>query len=78
MKIGVLKEIKDNEKRVAVTPGVISKIKKLGYEIFVEHDSGIQASFYNEQYVESGAEISSKEEIYKCDLLLKINKPTHD
>ena len=78
MKIGVLKEIKDNEKRVAVTPGVISKIKKLGYEIFVEHDSGIQASFYNEQYVESGAEICSKEEIYKCDLLLKINKPTHD
>ena len=35
MKIGVLKEIKDNEKRVAVTPGVISKIKKLGYEIFL-------------------------------------------
>ena len=47
MKIGVLKEIKDNEKRVAITPGVIPKIKKLGYEILVERDSGIQAGAYN-------------------------------
>jgi NAD(P) transhydrogenase subunit alpha len=78
MKIGVLKEIKDNEKRVAITPGVIPKIKKLGYEILVERDSGIQAGAYNEQYTKSGAKICSKEEIYKCDLLLKINKPTHD
>jgi NAD(P) transhydrogenase subunit alpha len=78
MKIGVLKEIKDNEKRVAITPGVIPKIKKLGYEILVERDSGIQASAYNEQYTKSGAKICSKEEIYKCDLLLKINKPSQD
>lgn len=78
MKIGVLKEIKDNEKRVAITPSVISKIKKLGFEIYVEKDSGIEASLYDELYSTSGAEICSKEEIYNCDLLLKINKPTSE
>ena len=78
MKIGVLKEIKDNEKRVAVTPSIISKIKKLGFEILVEKDLGVKASLYNEQYKQSGAIVCSKEEIYQCDLLLKINKPTYD
>ena len=78
MKIGVIKEIKDNEKRVAITPGIISKIKKLGFDVLVEKDLGLQANIYNEQYVERGANVCSKEEIYKCDLLLKINKPTHD
>ena len=78
MKIGILKEIKDNEKRVALTPSIISKIKKLGFEIFVEKDLGLEASLYNEQYKDSGALVCSKEEIYQCDLLLKINKPTHD
>jgi len=78
MKIGVIKEIKDNEKRAALTPGIISKIKKLGFDVLVERDLGLQASIYNKQYAESGAHVCSKEEIYKCDLLLKINKPTHD
>ena len=78
MKIGVIKEIKDNEKRAALTPGIISKIKKLGFDVLVERDLGLQASIYNKQYAESGAHVCSKEEIYKCDLSLKINKPTHD
>ena len=78
MKIGVLQEIKDNEKRVAITPNVVTKIKKLGYDILVENDLGLKSNFYNSQYIDNGAEVVSKDEIYKCDLILKINKPSED
>ena len=42
MLVGVPKEIKDNEKRVAITPNVVTKIKKLGYDILVENDLGLK------------------------------------
>ena len=76
MKIGVLKEIKDNEKRVAITPNVVSKIKKLGYDVLVENNLGSESNFYDDQYIDNGAEVVTKDEVYKCDLLLKINKPS--
>ncbi len=78
MKIGVLKENKPNEKRVAITPASISKIKKLGYDIFIEEDAGLLSNFKNSQYQEAGANISSINDIYSCDIVLKINKPTDD
>ena len=78
MKIGVLKEIKDNEKRVAITPNVVSKIKKLGYDVLVENNLGSESNFYDDQYIDNGAEVVTKDEVYKCDLLLKINKPSKE
>ncbi len=76
MKIGVLKEDKANEKRVALTPSTVSKIKKLGYDISIENNAGLSSNFFNKAYEEAGAEISSTEEIFKCDIILKINKPS--
>ena len=78
MKIGVLKENKLNEKRVAITPSSISKIKKLGYDVFIEKDAGLLSNFNNSQYQEVGANVSSINDIYSCDIVLKINKPTED
>ncbi|MEK9976535.1 MAG: Re/Si-specific NAD(P)(+) transhydrogenase subunit alpha [Gammaproteobacteria bacterium] len=78
MKIGVLKENKPNEKRVAITPSSISKIKKLGYDVYIEQDAGLLSNFKNSQYKEAGANLSSIDDIYRCDILLKINKPTED
>jgi len=78
MKIGVLKEIKDNEKRVAITPNVVSKIKKLGYDVLIENNLGSGSNFYDDQYIDNGAEVTTKDEVYKCDLLLKINKPSKE
>ena len=78
MKIGVLKEIKDNEKRVAITPNVVSKIKKLGYDILVENNLGSESNFYDEQYIDNGAQVATKDEVYNCDLVLKINKPSKE
>jgi len=78
MKIGVLKENKPNEKRVAITPSSISKIKKLGYDVYIEQEAGLLSNFKNSQYKEAGANLSSIDDIYRCDILLKINKPTED
>ena len=47
MKIGVLKENKPNEKRVALTPSAVTKIKKLGYEICIESNAGALSNFFD-------------------------------
>ena len=78
MKIGVLKENKPNEKRVAITPASISKIKKLGYDVYIEKDAGLSSNFKNSKYQEAGAYLTSINDIYNCDIILKINKPTED
>ena len=78
MKIGVLKEVKDNEKRVAITPTLIPKLKKLGYEIYVESNSGLGSNFHDKQYSDNGAVISTKEEVIECDIILNINKPSQE
>ena len=78
MKIGVLKENKQNEKRVALTPSIVKKIKKLGYDVSIERDAGVNSTFYNTAYEDSGAEIATIDNVLKSDILLKINKPTQD
>ena len=78
MDIGVLKESTPQEKRVAITPNVISKISKLGYKVLVETGLGQNASFSDLEYKSSGAIVSDVDDIWSCDIILKINKPTHD
>ena len=78
MKIGVLKEVKDNEKRVAVTPSLIPKIKKLGYELYIESNSGLESNFHDFQYSDNGAVICTREKVFECDIILNINKPSQE
>ena len=70
MKIGVLKEVKVNEKRVAITPSLIPKITKLGHEIYIESNSGLGSNFHDKQYSDNGAKICTKEEVFECDIIL--------
>ena len=78
MDIGILKESDSREKRVAITPKVVSKISKLGYNILVEKDLGLNANFYDHEYTEAGAIISDINKVWSCDIILKINKPKPD
>ena len=78
MDIGVLKEATLQEKRVAITPNVISKINKLGYKVLVERGLGLDASFSDLEYQNSGAVVSDANDIWSCDIILKINKPSQD
>ena len=57
MKIGIPKEVHDNEKRVAATPETVERIHKLGYTMAIEAGAGAAANFSDEAYKEAGAEI---------------------
>jgi len=76
LKIGVLKEIKDNEFRVSLTPQGTEELVSLGAEVFVEKNAGEGSGFPDEEYEEAGAKISAVEEILgNCELILKIKEP---
>jgi len=77
MRIGVLKEIKTKEHRVAVTPEGVEQMREHGHEVLVENDAGNGSDFYNEDYENAGATIcTSPEEIFqKSEMIMKVKEP---
>ena len=77
MKIGVPKEIKNNEYRVGLTPESVSVIIKNNHEVFIQKNAGTEIGFTNEQYEEVGAIIiETAEELYKSsELIVKVKEP---
>ncbi len=55
MKIGVPKEIKNNENRVAMTPAGVVTLTTAGHEVFIETGAGLGSSFTDEDYRAAGA-----------------------
>lgn len=80
MIVGVPKETKNKEKRVALTPDVIKDLIKRGYIVHIESDAGLNSYYNNEAYINAGAKIiSSTNEIYQdADVVLKVNPPLSD
>jgi len=78
MKIGILKEQKSGENRVAIVPTTISALSKKGYEFFVESDAGLLSNYSNEDYTSAGAKIVEKPEIFSCELICKVNSPSDE
>lgn len=79
MKIGILKEIAADEKRVAAAPKNIPRFKKMGFEVLVEKGAGVEALYPDNQYEEAGAVIKTREEIFReADLILKVLPPTDE
>lgn len=77
MIIGVPKEIKNNENRVALTPAGASALVKAGHQVFVETNAGIGSGITNEEYVAAGAEIldTNVEVFAKADTIVKVKEP---
>jgi alanine dehydrogenase len=77
MKIGVPKEIKEQESRVAVLPSVVYQLKRLGHQVFVEQNAGAGAGYPDKEYQEAGAIISGDHaEIFgEGDLIVKVKEP---
>lgn len=77
MKIGVPKEIHEGEKRVATTPEVAEKLRKLGYEVAIEKGAGETANFSDETYLEAGVEIveNAKKLWATSDIVVKVRAP---
>lgn len=78
MIIGILRE-KEPESRVAVLPGEVAILKKMGIEIIVEAGAGERAYASDSAYVDSGAAIADRRAaIEKSDVLLSVNPPLED
>ena len=75
MKIGVPKEIKDNEARVAITPDGVTELTQSGNKVVVEVNAGIASGFTNEQYQQAGAVMVFTAEAWKVDLVVKVKEP---
>ena len=77
MIIGTLKEIKDNENRVGLTPYGVRELVDEGHRVIVQEAAGLGSGFSDSEYVECGAEIMrSPEEIVRAvDILVKVKEP---
>jgi alanine dehydrogenase len=76
MKIGVAKEIKPDEYRVALTPAGARELVRHGHEVLVETGAGEGSAFFDEAYVTEGARTASVDEVWsEVDLLLKVKEP---
>ena len=73
MKIGVLKETKEGENRVALSPDVIKQLIKKEFTVTVEQGAGVNSNFSDEDYTEAGAVIGTASDVFASDVLLKVN-----
>ena len=75
MRIGVPRESRPGETRVAATPKTVEQIVALGYAVFVESGAGAASSFADAAYATAGADVID-EAVWNADVLLKINAPS--
>lgn len=76
MKIGVLKETKEFERRVALSPDVVKLLKKKEFDVVIETGAGEGSYFSDQDYLNAGAIVSGVAEVFASDVLLKVNIPT--
>jgi alanine dehydrogenase len=75
--IGLPREISLQENRITLTPDAVALLVNNGHEVWVEAKAGIGSKFTDQQYSEAGAKIVySQQEVYKADVILKIEPPT--
>ncbi|MFI8418758.1 Re/Si-specific NAD(P)(+) transhydrogenase subunit alpha [Streptomyces sp. NPDC085479] len=72
MRVGVLRETQDGERRVAATPATVERIRGLGYEVVVDPGAGVGAGFPDDAYEAAGAAIG---EAVEADVVLGVNAP---
>ncbi len=80
MKIGVPKEIKNNENRVGMTPAGIFELTKRNHTVYIQTSAGFGSGFFDEDYQEAGAIIlNSIEEVYaSSDMIVKVKEPIQE
>jgi len=77
MIIGVPKEIKEQEQRVALLPSGTTQLTKHGHSVLVERNAGFGSGYLDEDYVKAGAEIveQAKEVFARADMIVKVKEP---
>ena len=77
MIVGTVKEIKNNENRIGMTPNCVSAYVSAGHKVLVEKDGGLGAGFENDEYEAAGAEIiADAADVWaKSDMIIKVKEP---
>ncbi|MBC2366803.1 alanine dehydrogenase [Listeria booriae] len=76
MRIGIPKEIKNNENRVAIMPAGVFNLVKQGHEVVVEAGAGLGSSFPDEEYVAAGALMERDvAQVWQADMVMKVKEP---
>lgn len=78
LKIGLPREVSNDERRICLTPGGVSVLVSNGHEVFIEQDAGAEGNFTNQEFADAGAEIAlSIDEVYeKSDMIVKVAPPS--
>ena len=79
LSIGIPKEISFQENRICLIPKAVQLLVNNGHQITIESGAGDGAKFKDTEYSEAGAQIVySPNEVYDCDIILKVEPPTLD
>jgi NAD(P) transhydrogenase subunit alpha len=78
MQIGVTRETRAGETRVAATPTTVRQLIGLGYDVLIEHGAGELSSFSDAAYAEAGATLGSAADAWGADVVLRVNAPATD
>ena len=80
MKVGIPREVKNHEYRVAITPAGVNELVRHGHEVYVEKDAGAGSSIADDDYAAAGATIlGAADDVWATgDLILKVKEPVPD
>ena len=76
MNIGIPREIKNNENRVAMVPDGVASLTRTGHRVQVETQAGIGSGISDQAFIDAGAEIiSGHEAVFDNDMIIKVKEP---
>src|SRR4029450_5668924 len=77
MIIGVPKEVKEQEQRVALLPSAANQLTRRGHSVVVQKNAGIGSGYPDEDYIQDGAEsVDQAEEVFtRADMVVKVKEP---
>lgn len=75
MRIGVVRETRSDEQRVAATPETVGKFRAKGHEVVVERGAGIASSILDADFAAAGAQLVDTAEAWSSELVLKVQRP---
>ncbi len=77
MIVGIPREIKNNESRVAIIPSGVKALTEKGHNVIIEHNTGIGVGITDDDYVKAGAEVAlSMAKVYdNAEMILKVKEP---
>ncbi|MEI2702269.1 MAG: alanine dehydrogenase [Baekduia sp.] len=79
MRVGVVKEIKPSERRVALTPAGVSALRQAGHQVLVEAGAGMGSGHADDHYLTAGGRLADADTVWSdSELVLKVKEPTPD